>query len=121
MINLEAFINKKHKILDIYKEILETSLIQGIIYNELIDVTGLRGIGKTTALINLARKAGNIPIVVSNDNIATIYKIEYKYNNTHSIYGIEGLSQKEVLIEELVNKKSLETKGFRVLTGYYSG
>ncbi len=119
MINLKTFVNYDNRYYKFYQDILEEAIIQGIIYNELIDVRGVRNIGKTTVLINFAKK-NNIPVIVHSKSLAKILQDKFEYENIFITNEIKGVHFREFLIEEYVNRNEIEKLGYRVITGYYS-
>lgn len=102
------------------KELLEKKLIESAIRRELIDVTGLKGIGKTRALIEFAEKFDLSVVVPKLDRVLSL-KDKYKYVNIYSEEGFFGeVSKKFIVVDEGVNVEALEFAGNTVVTGFIS-
>lgn len=106
---------------DLYlKELLEKKLTESAIRRELIDVTGIRGIGKTSALIEFAEKF-NLSVVVPKIDRVFSLKEKYKNANIYSEDGFFGeVSKKFIVVDEGVNVEALEYAGNTVVTGFIS-
>lgn len=122
-----------------FQKSIEESLINELVCaainnNQLIDVTGVRGLGKTTALVEFAKRISNYHF---NEGIAVItyshghhinyLKKECEYNLIFScrdaigIRSLPGLNKiTNVVIDEHIDRKKIEDLGFKVLTGFYS-
>ena len=103
------------------QDILQKKLTQGIIKRELVNVFGLRGVGKTYGLIKFAKNTG-LSVIVFNKSIASLYKKECNYEK---IYGKEELSKigddDYIIIDEgTFDYDTLVREGYKVVTGYYS-
>ena len=98
-------------------ECLGESLLTG----ELIDITGLRQIGKTTALINFARSY-RLPIIVHSAEIAKIHRNNSGYREIYSCCprDLSGVKFKRVIVDEGVDIAELKRMGFDILAGYHS-
>jgi predicted AAA+ superfamily ATPase len=97
-------------------EIVYKKLLEGAIKNENVWVYGLRGIGKTTALIQLAKEFGFI-VVVKSHILAHYLRDEFEYDY---IFGekdnITGLG-KSIVFDEGVDYKKLKKDGYKIVTG----
>lgn len=101
---------------------LDSKLQEAMLTKDLVDVTGLRRIGKTTALVRLA-KARKLPIMVASTIMVDLIKEEFGFNDVHSIKS-QSLRGKQfpngVLIEEGVYRKEAEDLGYEIVGGYHS-
>ena len=102
------------------QDILQKKLTQGIIKRELVNVFGLRGVGKTYGLVNFAKNTG-LSVVLFNKNLADKYIKECNYEK---VYGKEELSRigdDYIIIDEgTVDYVTLVREGYKVVTGYYN-
>ena len=109
-IRTDEFLNASSEI--VYKKLLE-----GAIKNENVWMYGLRGIGKTTALIRFAKEFGYC-VIVRNSIIANYLRDEFMYDY---IYGekdqIRGIG-KALVFDEGVNYKKLKSEGNNIVTGF---
>jgi hypothetical protein len=110
---------------DMFKEkvlnMIHERLMEGAVRRELIDVSGERNIGKTTALIKFAMEFG-FYVVVPSSHIAKKLADYFGYlnifgaNEASKFRGIDAL--KGVVIDEGVDRKLMSD--FPVITGLYS-
>lgn len=102
------------------KELLEKKLIESAIRRELIDVTGIKGIGKTSALIEFAMKFDLSVVVPELDSVLSL-RDKYKNVNIYSEEGFFGeVSKKFIVVDEGVNVEALDYAGNIVVTGFIS-
>jgi hypothetical protein len=93
---------------------------KGAVYRELVKIPkDLRGIGKTTALIKLAKKY-NLWLVVPNYHMEEYIKKYYEYDNVISQYRIINLRGKKsvkIVFDEGVDLEILRQLDFDIVTG----
>jgi AAA+ ATPase superfamily predicted ATPase len=99
-------------------EVVYQKLLEGAIKNENLYVYGLRGIGKTTALIRFAKEFG-YGVVIANGGLVNYFRDEFMYED---IYGeksqmVRGIS-KPIVFDEGVDYKKLKKEGYDVITGF---
>jgi hypothetical protein len=99
---------------------LDVMLYRGAIKRELIITSErTRRIGKTTALVNFAKKY-NLGVIVHNDHIARHFRAEFNYPH---IYGIDnflrGNSKMQYVIDEGVDPEYIKKEfGVEIVTGF---
>jgi hypothetical protein len=90
----------------------------GAVRREFIQIPKeLRGIGKTTALIRLAKKY-NLIVVVASQVIADFLKVKFEYPKIYSqgnLENLRGSKDKKIVFDEGVDVNNL--KGFEIVTG----
>ncbi|WP_440118433.1 hypothetical protein [Paenibacillus sp. QZ-Y1] len=96
--------------------LLEKLLTLGYFENEFIDVTNVRSIGKTEALIKFAKKKG-IAVLVGLP--CSHEKSKYDYEKIYSINGGSIRAIKEAVIDETVSLDQVP-QHIKVITGFYN-
>lgn len=100
--------------------ILLRKLAEGLEKNQLVNVSGLRNIGKSVALVEFAKKE-NLPIVASCPSYF-INELNYDFVYSKLEFGNmlkRGYSLDTVLFDETVDTTDLDLRNLKV-TGFYS-
>ena len=101
-------------------QILKNKLKQGRQQKKLIDITGFRGIGKTTELINFAKNNNFLVIVPQHPNYN--YKSRYGYKNIyhHMDHSIRENRNINCVVDEGVDINRVKNElRLNIITGYY--
>lgn len=115
MINIRE--KKLYKLIfDVFEFILIEALEEGFKTNQLVNVSGLRRVGKTNALIKFA-KLKDFPVIVNGT--AEALSKEYDYHKVFSYKNYDE-SNVSVLVDEGINPSLLVSRGVNVITGYKS-
>lgn len=99
---------------------LKTRLFAAMKSHELVDVTGVRQIGKSHVLSEFGKKLG-IPVVVACKRDKEYYMQTLNYGNVYTVDELRGSNVKKVLIDAYVNPVDVENLGIEVVTGYCVG
>lgn len=107
-------------IVSVISQSLYNKLNQGLHTGDLIDVTGLRQVGKTTALVKFARER-HLPIIACNHAAARCIKDNFDYQNVYSITfnNMRG-TIREACVDELVDLRKVRELGINVVTGFFT-
>lgn len=100
---------------------LEQKLNEGAIKGELVDVSGLRQIGKSTALVAFSKRF-DLPIIVGNSS-SKDYLIKGLGGSQDLIFSFDdiregNLKAKRVLVDEGVNLSFVKVAGLEIVTGF---
>lgn len=86
---------------------------------DLIDITGIYGIGTTYSLVAYA-KAHNLGVVVGTNDTANRLRSAFAYPHVYSVYDLpDPKTVPQVVIDAGVTRFFVEQQGFKVVTGYY--
>jgi len=101
------------------RELLLNLLQEASKTNELINTNGIRAIGKTSALIEFAKKNG-YGVIVCSKLIAQNFREQYEYN---AIYSFDNnlIHTKNIVIDEGVLKEDFRGASLKIITGYQKG
>ncbi len=103
-----------------FTKMLKDRLKQGKEQNKLIDVTGFRGVGKTTELINFAEENDYL-VIVPNATTANGYRVS-GYDNVyhHMDYSrLRGIRNVNCVVDEGVDIDRIKNEfGLNIITGY---
>lgn len=99
---------------------LYKKLTEGLYAEQLVNITGMREIGKTTALVRFAIER-DIPVLEPTDGVADLMRKRFHYEKIYSIGSIRGLAGiTEVVIDEGVSLDLAKADGVKVITGYFN-
>jgi hypothetical protein len=104
------------------ENILEKRLEEGFKTEQLVDVSFLRGIGKSYKLAEIAKKY-SLPVIVPLNSNKEYYKIVFNYGNVYTVSDVKKFKVykgTDILIEEGVDKILMDNYCLNVKTGYYS-
>lgn len=103
----------------IFHALTTNALLEGFKKKDLVNITGLRQIGKSRALSELSKEK-NIPIVVSGRTMKELLLKEYPGTEYYTIEELKGSGIDQVLVEEGVRLGSLTDMCIEIITGYFS-
>lgn len=87
--------------------------------NDLVDITGIYGIGTTSSLVAFAKKHGYTVIVSSNDTAKKL-RLTFSYPYIFSVQNLPDKNQTGlVVIDAGIERLYIEQQGLKVKTGYY--
>jgi ribosomal protein L4 len=108
----------KTEIIPFISDALDNVLTKAAIQRELIITDEkFRGTGKTTALVEFAKKHG-FYVVVNTGIEAKELRAAHRYGRVYSVRELQHVKRKPVVIDECVDKSEVERMGFEVITGY---
>lgn len=102
-------------------KLIEQKLTESAIKRELIETRSYtRSLGKTTALINFAKKYNLGVVIVTPELYCNALQKEYDYKNIFSIRNLDNLrgTSLEVVIDEMVDVDELLRNEIKVVTGF---
>ena len=100
------------------RELLLNLLQEASKTNELINTNGIRAIGKTSVLIEFAKKNG-YGVIVYSKFIAQSFRERYEYNKIYSSDSIlSTIDTKNIVIDEGVPTENFPGSSLKIITGY---
>ncbi|MGE5395906.1 MAG: hypothetical protein ACM3MK_00065 [Chitinophagales bacterium] len=99
---------------------IKEKLKQAASTKELVDITGIYGIGTTYALTSFAKENG-YPLIVGSNDTANKLRTTFSYPKIFNVYNLPDQQEAggPVLIDAGIDRIYIEQHGLNVLTGYY--
>lgn len=99
--------------------LIKEKLAQAAETSDLVDITGMYGIGTSYTLVSFAKERGWGVVVGSNDAAAKL-RAELNYPAVFSVYDLPDKGKAgPVLIDTGIARIFVEQQGLTVVTGYY--
>lgn len=102
---------------DAFDELLQEKLEKGRQEHEFINLKGIRGIGKTKALVDFAKKS-NYVIVTGLEAQAESIRKQFDYKEVVSQYQLRGKEAKKLVLDETADFAQIKEFKNQIITGY---